>query len=64
MKFPHLLSTLVLAAALTATAQEEPTDKGGDRKPAPAAAPEKDPAPSVTEGEVTIGGKIVRYKAT
>lgn len=68
----HLLSTLVLAATVVATAQEEPKDKpGADRKgppeaakPAPAAPAEKDPAPSVTEGEVTIGGKVIRYKAT
>lgn len=70
----HLLSTLVLAAAVAATAQEEPKDKAaaerkgppaGEGKPsATAPAVEKDPAPSVTEGEVTIGGKVIRYKAT
>ncbi|MBA4137147.1 MAG: peptidase S10 [Opitutus sp.] len=67
MKLPHLLSTLVLASALTVVAQEEPKEKSGDRKPAVApAAPlaEKDPAPSVTEGEITIGGKVIRYQAT
>jgi carboxypeptidase C (cathepsin A) len=64
MKLLPVLSTLVLASALTLAAQEEPKS-GADRKPAaPAPAPEKDPAPSVTEGEVTIGGKVVRYKAT
>jgi carboxypeptidase C (cathepsin A) len=64
MKLLHLLSTLVLASALTVVAQEEPKEKGGDRKPAAPATPEKDPAPSVTEGEVTIGGKVIRYRAT
>lgn len=40
---------------------------GADTKPPPSAtavAPEKDPAPSVTAGEVRIGGKTIRYKAT
>jgi carboxypeptidase C (cathepsin A) len=67
----HLLTTLVLAtAAVAVTAQEEPKEKSADRKgaadaaPKPAPAPEKDPMPSVTDGQVTIGGKVIRYKAT
>lgn len=70
----RLLSTLVLAAAAVAvTAQEEPKKEAAverkgpaaaEAKAAPPAATEKDPAPSVTEGEVTIGGKVIRYKAT
>lgn len=68
MKSLPLLSTLALATALHVAAQEEPPDRAAAPKPAapaPAvAAPEKDPAPSVTEGEIAIGGKVLRYRAT
>ncbi len=68
----RLVLALVLASAVSVVAQE--TDKpAADRKgpsatdPKPAAAAsvtEKDPASAVTEGAVTIGGKVIRYKAT
>jgi len=46
-------------------AQEEPKDKGADKKAAPAAAKEeKEPVLSVTEHEITVGGKLIKYQAT
>lgn len=58
---------LAVAASLTANAQEKAKELPAP-KPAPAvappAAPEKDPMPSVSEGEVAIGGKTIRYRAT
>jgi len=56
--------------ALSVSAQEDPKEKTSERKAAPAAAPtkeaapEKDQAPSVTDHEITIAGKVVRYRAT
>lgn len=67
MKLLPLVATLALASALVASAQEEPKTAAPERKApaaAPASTPEKDPAPSVTEGEVKIGDQVVRYRAT
>jgi carboxypeptidase C (cathepsin A) len=47
------------AASTTATAGTSPSS--GDSKPA---APEKEPVLSVTDHEITIGGKVIEYKAT
>ena len=62
MKLPRLLLPLALLGLLPAAgAQEAPKPAAPS---APAAAPERDPAPVVTEGEVTIDGRLVRYRAT
>jgi carboxypeptidase C (cathepsin A) len=64
-----LLTTLALSAAVVAARAQDQSNPARDRaadKPS-AATPtpgESDPAPSVTEHAVTIGGKVVRYKAT
>jgi carboxypeptidase C (cathepsin A) len=65
MKLSRLLCLIVCTASF-ALAQEEPKDKAPDKKPAPATTPkeDKDPALSVTEHEVTIGGKTIKYRAT
>lgn len=66
----RLLPTLVLTAVVaTLSAQEEPKKETSERKAAPPVAAkesagEKDAAPSVTEHEINIGGKLVRYRAT
>ena len=70
MKNTPRLLWLLLLSAVFATAQtvEEPkarADKppaAGDKKAAPAEF--KEPVLSVTEHEVTIGGKLVKYRAT
>lgn len=65
----HVVSTLVLGLAVPALAQGGAPEKS-ERKStaAPAATPvpaaESDPAPSVTEHEITLGGKVIRYRAT
>lgn len=53
------------AAAGLLIAQEEPKkkEKGPDKEAVPAVA-EKEPVLSVTEHEVTIGGKVIKYRAT
>ncbi len=64
MKTPKLaLSLLMLGATLALSAQESPKERP-EAKPAAPVVVEKDPLPSVTEHEVTIGGKVIRYKAT
>jgi carboxypeptidase C (cathepsin A) len=50
-------------AAVALRAQEEPKEKPADKKPA-AAKEDKDPALSITEHEVSIGGKTIKYQAT
>ncbi|MDP2137251.1 MAG: hypothetical protein Q8J74_05305, partial [Candidatus Didemnitutus sp.] len=63
MKTPKLaLSLLVLGATLALSAQESPKERS-EAKPAAPVVVEKDPLPSVTEHEVTIGGKVIRYQA-
>jgi len=67
MKLPHLLVGLALGAAVVLTAQESPKENAppsAERKSAVAAPADNDPRPSVTEGQVTIGGKTIRYRAT
>lgn len=61
-----LLPTLALCTAVAVCAQETPRERTAEAKAAPAApaSADKDPAPSVTEHEVKIGGKTIRYKAT
>lgn len=55
-----LLLTVTFALAQAA---DEPREKGPEKK-APAAREEKEPALSVTEHEITIGGKLLKYRAT
>lgn len=51
--------------ATDAAKKDTPSDEPKATAPAKPAAPaEKDPAPSVTEHEVVIGGQAVRYRAT
>ena len=51
--------------AADAARKDTPADEPKAAAPAKPAAPaEKDPAPSVTEHEVVIGGQAVRYRAT
>lgn len=61
----HPVCALFFALAVAARAQEEPKDKAGhpdDKAAAPAEA--KEPKLSVTEHELTLGGKVIKYKAT
>jgi carboxypeptidase C (cathepsin A) len=68
MKIVRLLAlTLcVFTAGIRLAAQEEPKGKakGEDKKPAEAAVPEKEPVLAVTDHEVMIGGKLLKYRAT
>ena len=60
-----LLGLLLLAATLRASAQEDPKEKTADKKPmASAVKDDKDPPLSITEHEVTIAGKTIKYRAT
>lgn len=59
MHFPALLLLSVLGLAAPLAAQEPAKSTAA---PAPLAEP--DPAPVVTEGEVTIDGQRIRYRAT
>ncbi|MEI6105688.1 MAG: peptidase S10 [Opitutae bacterium] len=54
-----------IAATGLLPAQEEPKkkDKGAEKETV-AAAPEKEPVLAVTEHEATIGGKLIKYRAT
>lgn len=58
-----LLPTLALCTAAAVCAQEQPRERA-DAKPSAAQPAEKTPAPSVTEHEVAIGGRKIRYSAT
>ena len=60
------LTLCLLTAGIRLAAQEEPKGKtkGEDKKPAEAAVPEKEPVLAVTEHEVMIGGKLLKYRAT
>jgi carboxypeptidase C (cathepsin A) len=66
MKLVRCLWLILFTVLFTLThAQEEPKEKGADRKAAPAAPKEdKEPVLSVTEHEIVIGGKTVKYQAT
>jgi carboxypeptidase C (cathepsin A) len=70
MKSVRLLWLILCTATFAlAQAQEEPKEKGADKKPAAAAAKddkdkEKDPVLSVTEHEIVVGGKTIKYQAT
>ncbi len=66
MKLVRCLWLILLTVTFTlAQAQEEPKEKAADKKPAPAAPKEeKDPVLSVTEHEITVGGKLIKYQAT
>ncbi|MBI2515307.1 MAG: peptidase S10 [Opitutae bacterium] len=58
---------LLFAVVVTASAQEEPKEKpaGGPEKPAaPAPAEVKEPKLSVTDHEITLNGKTIKYRAT
>lgn len=68
MKLSRLLSLFLCTVSLF-FAQDEPKDKGSDKKSPPVSVDkdkekEKDPVLSVTEHEVTVGGKIIKYQAT
>ena len=63
-RLPALL--LLLAAFALAPAQEEPKTRPEksekqDKKPAPEF---KEPVLSVAEHEVTVGGKVIKYRAS
>jgi carboxypeptidase C (cathepsin A) len=63
----HPFCVLFLALAVASTAREAPKEKAApaDEKTAAAAAPEeKAPKLAVTEHEITLGGKTIKYKAT
>jgi len=64
MKSLHTLWWLALLSisVLSGRAEEDPKDKSGEKPAAPAEA--KEPKLSVTEHEITINGKAVKYKAT
>ncbi len=47
---------------LSVRAEDEPKEKSGEKPAAPAEA--KEPKLSVTEHEITINGKLIKYKAT
>src|SRR3954465_12456599 len=69
MKLTSRLLWLLLLSFTVASAQEEPKDKdkdkGADKKSA-AEKPEKEKEPilSVTEHELTVDGKVIKYRAT
>ena len=66
MKLVRFLSLWLLLSLMTAMAlraEEEPKEKSADKKPM-AAKEDKDPALSITEHEITIGGKTIKYQAT
>ena len=61
------LCWLVLLTAVFVTAQADDESKGKADKPSdkkPTAAESKEPVLSVTEHEITIGGKLIKYRAT
>ena len=61
----RLFSLLLLATVLaTAQAQEEPKAKAEKPDKKPVAAEVKEPVLSVTDHEITLGGKVIKYRAT
>lgn len=65
MKFRTLFAWLALAVAVIGVrAQEETKPARAEDKPAAAPAEAKEPKLSVTEHEITIGGKAIKYRAT
>jgi carboxypeptidase C (cathepsin A) len=66
VRFPSLWLLLGMVTAITLRAEDEPKEKGADKKPVAAKEDkaDKDPALSVTEHEITIGGKTIKYQAT
>ena len=64
--FHALLSLALLACTLPVRAEDEPKDKSADKVPDKAAAPveAKEPKLSVTDHEITINGKVIKYRAT
>jgi carboxypeptidase C (cathepsin A) len=65
MKFATLCASFIAFSATgAAAAQVESEKKAADAPPKAATPVEKDPAPSVTEHEITIGGAKIRYRAT
>ncbi len=63
VRFRFLWLMLCVATAIVLRAEDEPKEKSADKKPA-SAKEDKDPALSVTEHEITIGGKRIKYQAT
>jgi carboxypeptidase C (cathepsin A) len=56
---------LCLVVTVVLRGEDEPKEKGGEKKPAPAKEEkDKEPALSVTEHELTVGGKTIKYQAT
>ncbi|MDB6166696.1 MAG: Peptidase, partial [Lacunisphaera sp.] len=71
MKITGRLLWLLLLSFTVALAQEEPRDKdkdkdkGAEKKSAPEKPEkEKEPVLSVTEHELTVDGKVIKYRAT
>ncbi len=63
--FRSVLASLTLVACAAALrAQEEPKPAKPEEKPAAAPVEFKEPKLSVTEHEITIGGKVIKYRAT
>jgi carboxypeptidase C (cathepsin A) len=60
---PRPLLALLLAVTVAVRADDEPKDKPAKPDDKPAAAP-AEPKLSVTEHELTVGGKTIKYKAT
>lgn len=63
MKNLSLALLLVIGGLVQPLCAQEAAKERNESK-APAAPAEKEPAPIVTEHEVTIGGKVIRYRAT
>lgn len=58
------VATCLPLGAQVESKEKSTESKSGAKSPAIETGVEKDPAPSVTEHELTIGGKTVRYRAT
>jgi carboxypeptidase C (cathepsin A) len=55
---------LLFAVVVTAAAQEEPKEKPAGAADQPAPAETKEPKLSVTEHEITLNGRTIKYRAT
>lgn len=59
-----LLLTAVFATAHAQEDSKAKAEKSGEKKPTAAASETKEPVLSVTEHEITLGGKLIKYRAT
>ena len=69
MKIAQRLLWMLLLSCIVVSAQEEPKDKDKDKGAEKKSAPEKpekekEPVLAVTEHELTIDGKVIKYRAT